>query len=107
MELKTLRRSGILVALLALAMSAGAEDRSDYNRRAAARTLSQFHALDRNADGEVTRAEARNDVNFFPRFNDMETNMDGIVTKKELLRYIEQRYGVRITPPASIPGKRE
>lgn len=89
--------AGALLLLMASAMGAGADDRSDYNGRAAARDLSLFHALDRNADGAVTRAEAQGDINFLPRFNDMETNLDGIVTTQELHRYLEQKYGVQVS----------
>lgn len=94
---------GPLVLLLAFAMGAAADDRSDYNRRAAATDLSLFQSLDRNADGTVTRLEAQGDINFLPRFDDMEIDMDGIVTRAELLRYIDQQYGV--TPSASAGGR--
>lgn len=87
---------GMLALLLTWAMSAGADDRGDYNRRAAARDLALFHSLDRNADGKVPRLEAQGDVNFLPRFDDMEVDMDGIVTTAELHRYLEQKYGVQV-----------
>ena len=82
--------------LMAYAMSAGADDKTDYNRRAAANDLTLFHALDRNGDGAVTRLEARGDINFLPRFDDMEVNMDGIITAAELHRYLEQQYGMKL-----------
>lgn len=94
MSNKSVWQAGALVLLVACALSAGADDKSDYERRAAARDLSLFHALDRNGDGAVTRLEARGDINFLPRFNDMEVDMDGVVTKAELQRYLEQHYGV-------------
>ena len=94
MNTKYVRQTGVLVLLLACAMSAGADDKSEYNRRAAARDLSLFHSLDRNGDGVVTRLEAHGDVNFLPRFDDMEVNMDGVVTMAELHRYLERQYGV-------------
>ena len=87
--------AGALLLLLASAIGAEADDRSEYNRRAAARDLRLFHELDRNGDGAVTRLEARGDVNFLPRFNDMEVNMDGVVTTGELQRYLEQHYGAQ------------
>lgn len=95
MRIRPVYQIGALVLLLVCAMGAGADDRSEYNRRAAARDLSLFHSLDRNGDGAVTRLEAQGDINFLPRFNDMEVNMDGVVTKVELQRYLEQHYGVR------------
>ena len=98
MSINTLKQYGALAALLAMAMSAGADDRSDYNRRAAARDLALFQSLDRNADDAVTRAEARGDINFLPRFNDMEVDLDGVVTRAELYRYLGRVYGVRPEP---------
>jgi hypothetical protein len=96
MSTKTLKQFGALAALLVMAMSAGADDRSDYNRRAAARDLELFHSLDRNADGAVTRLEAQGDINFLPRFDDMEVDLDGTVTTAELHRYLDQQYGVQL-----------
>jgi hypothetical protein len=95
MKIRSMYQIGALVLLLACAMGAGADDRSEYNRRAAARDLSLFHSLDRNGDGAVTRLEARGDINFLPRFDDMEVDMDGVVTTVELHRYLEQQYGAR------------
>jgi hypothetical protein len=103
MKMKWIARSGALVLLLACAMSASADDRDDYNRRAAARDLSLFHSLDRNGDGAVSRLEAQGDINFLPRFNDMEVDMDGIVTTAELNRYLELRYQVRVRPDRGQP----
>ena len=103
MWIKTLWQLAALAVLLALAMTAGADDKSDYNFRAAGDDVSLFHALDRNADGAVSRLEARGDINFLPRFDDMEVDMDGIVTRAELQRYIEQHYG--ILPSASAGGR--
>ncbi|MGH8620951.1 MAG: hypothetical protein ACRET3_02340 [Burkholderiales bacterium] len=100
MNMKTVCKLGALVLLATCALGAGADDRSNYDRRAATRDLSLFHSLDRNADGAVTRLEAQGDINFLPRFDDMEIDMDGIVTTAELLRYIEQQYGAR-----SVRGK--
>ncbi len=95
MNMKSVYRVGMLVLLMACAAGAGADDKSDYNRRAAERDLSLFQSLDRNTDGAVTRTEAHGDINFLPRFNDMDINMDGIVTTTELHRYLEQQYGAR------------
>jgi hypothetical protein len=99
MSIKSVCQVGVLVLLATCAMGAGASDKSEYNRRAAARDLALFQSLDRNMDGVVTRLEAQGDVNFLPRFNDMEVDMDGIVTTAELQRYLEQRYGWRIEHP--------
>lgn len=95
MNVKFSLRTGALALLMACAVSAGADDRGDYNRRAAKRDLALFHSLDLNADGAVTRLEARGDINFLPRFDDMEVDMNGIVTAAELHRYLEQQYGIQ------------
>jgi hypothetical protein len=93
MSFKSVLEGGILVLLAAWAIGAAADDKSEYDRRAAAHHLSLFQSLDRNADGAVTRLEAQGDINFLPRFDDMEIDMDGVVTTTELRRYLEQRYG--------------
>jgi hypothetical protein len=83
-----------LIFLLSATVAA-ADDKTVYNERAAARIGVLFQALDRNADGVVTREESRGDLNFGPRFADMDINSDNNVTREELQRYIEQRYGVQ------------
>jgi Ca2+-binding EF-hand superfamily protein len=95
MSMKSVFQGGALVLLAACAAGAGADDKSEYKRRAAARDLSLFQSLDRNTDGAVTRQEAHGDINFLPRFNDMDIDMDGVVTTVELHRYLEQQYGAR------------
>lgn len=92
-------QAGALALLVGCAMSAGADDRSDYYQRSAADDVRLFVSLDRDADGTVTLLEAQSDINFLPRFDDMEVDMDGIVTRAELERYVGQRYGV--ASPAS------
>jgi hypothetical protein len=92
----------VLVLALACAGGAAADDWADYNRRAAARDFELFHALDRDADGAVTRLEAQGDVNFLPRFDEMETDMNGAVTMAELRRYIEKHYGTAAPAPAEF-----
>ena len=87
----------ISLGLLAACVSgAGADDKAAYERRAADRYMTLFQSLDRNSDGRVTLAEAHGDLNFSPRFDDMDINRDGIVTMEELQRYIEQQYGVQV-----------
>lgn len=73
--------------------SAGADDKGEYDRRAAARYMSLFHALDRNNDQAVTKLESHGNLDFVPRFDDMDINRDGIVTRAELQRYVEREYG--------------
>jgi hypothetical protein len=84
--------------LLALVATASADDRTDYNERVAGHLVALFQELDRDADDVVTREESRGDLNLGPRFADMDINSDGKVTRKELERYNERPYGVRLGP---------
>ena len=72
-----------------------ADDRADYNARAAARLGGLFQAMDRNADGALTREESKGDLDLGPRFDDIDVNRDGTMTREELRGYIERRYGIR------------
>ena len=85
----------LLVCLMLPGYSAvaGADDKTDYDRRSAARYAALFQSLDRNGDSTVTRVEAEGDLNLGPVFDDMDINRDGVVTTAELQRYTEQRHG--------------
>jgi Ca2+-binding EF-hand superfamily protein len=90
------------IALLALFSGmAAADDRADYNRRAAEADQAAYRQLDLNGDGRLTPEEVRGDVNFRPRFDDIDTNRDGTITPDEMRRYLEQTYDI---PGASIIG---
>jgi len=90
----TLRhRTTAFVLMAACVAGAAADDKAEYDRRAAARYSMLFQSLDRDADGMVTRVEAQGDLNFGPRFADMDINRDGVVTTAELQRFIAQEHG--------------
>jgi hypothetical protein len=93
--------AAIVLALSICACAAYADDRSDYNRRAAARDIALFQELDRNGDGVLARDESRADLDLGPRFDDIDINRDGIVTPAELQRYIAQRYDVQADMPSA------
>jgi hypothetical protein len=80
--------------LAATAFATRADDRSNYNARAAADLVALFGTLDRNADHRLTREEATGDLNMEPRFNELDGNRDGVITRQELNDYIELRYAV-------------
>lgn len=97
--------AAIFLVLFACAGAAYADDRTDYNRRVAARDVALFQSLDLNGDGMLARAETRGDLDLGPRFDDIDINRDGLLTAQELQRYIAQRYGVQmeIRPVAVVP----
>ena len=87
-------RIAIGALLAACCMSAAADDRAEYQRRAAGADEAAFRQLDLNRDGQLTKDEVQGDVSFAPRFDDADINRDGIVTAEEMRRYLEQAYGV-------------
>jgi hypothetical protein len=91
-----------VTGLLCAAFGA-ADDREDYNRRAARADMAAFGDLDLNRDGRLTWEEVRHDLNFGPRFADVDINRDGVITGEEMRRYIEQTYQVTLEPPLERP----
>ena len=77
-------------------VTAHADERADYNRRAAERFSTLFLSLDRDGDANVTRAEARGDLNFGPRFDDMDIDRNGIVSRAELQRFVALQFEVEL-----------
>jgi hypothetical protein len=71
-----------------------ASDADDYLRRAAQRDVAMFDALDRDKDGRLTIEEVRGNIDLEARFNDIDINRDGVITREELALYITLRYGV-------------
>ena len=99
----------LMAAALAIAVSstaAGADGKAEYDRRAAADLVQLFQWLDRNHDLAVARIEAEGDVNFMPRFADIDIDRNDSVSIQELARYIEQRHGLRLdeASTAAAPG---
>ncbi len=98
MSLISVARVGVLLLLSAAATAIRADDRADYNARAADRLESLFQTLDRNADGALTPEESKGDLDLGPRFDDIDVNRDGIMTREELRVYLQRRYGSRPVP---------
>ena len=86
----------LAVALFAaVVLPVAADEKADYNRRAAQADLAAYRALDLDGDGRLTLEEVRSDLSFGPRFNDVDINRDGVITPDEMRRYLEQTYGVQ------------
>ena len=83
-----------LVLLAIFSAQSAADDRAEYNRRAAAADEAAFRQLDLDRDGRLLREEVKSDLNFGPRFDDADINRDGVITPEEMRRYLEQTYGV-------------
>jgi Ca2+-binding EF-hand superfamily protein len=84
----------VAALLVGWSFAAAADDRTEFNRRAAAADMALYRALDLNGDGRLTRDEVRGDLRLGPRFDDIDINRDGVITPEEMKRYIEQTYGV-------------
>lgn len=73
-------------------------DEAGYQQRAARTDMSLFRDLDRAGNGFLVREDTRGDLNLGTRFDDIDTNRDGIVTLREMQVYIEKMYGVIPAP---------
>ncbi|MFN7086235.1 MAG: hypothetical protein ACK4N4_06375 [Burkholderiales bacterium] len=94
--MKTQLAVAVLLAMVSIA--APAADKEAYDRRVADNEMALFQQLDRDRDGRLSRDEAKGDLTLGPRFSDIDINRDDVITREEMLRHIEQAYGVK---PAS------
>jgi hypothetical protein len=77
----------IIAIILALAAGATfAQAPADYLKRVADNYRAAFSAYEQN--GIVTRAAVRGDLFFEPRFDDIDINRDGVITRAELERFL-------------------
>lgn len=77
--------------LLLAAAPALAQDASAYYERRAQDDLATFTTIDRDGSGRVSREAAAGFVGFAARFNDMDANRDGYVTRAELQAYHDRQ----------------
>lgn len=73
-------------------------DEAAYKQRAARSDMAVFRELDRAGNGFLAREAVRGDMRLGTRFDDIDTNRDGIVTLQEMRAYIEKTYGVLPAP---------
>lgn len=78
----------VAAASLVVGGAALAQAPDEYAKRVAENYRAAFKQADRNADGAVTRDEARGDLLFLPQFDAMDIDRDGRVTAAELERFL-------------------
>jgi len=79
-------RAVITIILALAACVAFAQAPADYLKRVADNYRAAFSAYQQN--GVVTRAAVRGDLFFEPRFDDIDINRDGVITREELERFL-------------------
>ena len=79
-------RAIIAIALALAAGTAFAQAPADYLKRVADNYRAAFSAYERN--GVVTRAAVQGDLFLEPRFDDIDINRDGVITREELERFL-------------------
>ena len=96
--------TALLLSVLCASVPAD-DDKERYNLRAAQTDMSLFRELDRSGTGLLTREDTRGDIHLGPRFDDIDTNRDGIATPQEMQIYIRQTYGVLPSPESVGPSQ--
>ena len=76
----------IVIAVALAAGAALAQAPAEYLKRVADNYRAAFAAYER--DGVVTRDRVRGDLFLEPRFDDIDINRDGVITRAELERFI-------------------
>jgi hypothetical protein len=81
-----MRTTIIAIAAALAAGTAFAQAPAEYLKRVADNYRAAFAVYERN--GVVTRAQVRGDLFLEPRFDDIDINRDGVITRAELDRFL-------------------
>jgi hypothetical protein len=93
MESSVNRHSWSVLPIIACVSTlAVADDRADYNRRSAERYIAMFHFADFNRDNVMSKGEAHGNIELEARFDDIDLDRDGNITRNELTRYIDTTF---------------
>jgi len=85
-------RMSLALAVIAFSTVAFATDRDVYNKRSAERFVAMFLAADVNRSDAISRADAGSSIELAARFDDVDINRDGIITREELTRFIDASF---------------
>ena len=77
-----MRFSRTVLAAAAMALACGAAFAADNDNKA----HKGFNDMDKNADGKLTRAEAKGNKELLSRWKEADTNNDGVLTRAEYLK---------------------
>lgn len=88
--------AAILLATLALGLSACAAARESRSRQMVDRAQQRFADADTDHDGRLSRDEAKAGTpRLADHFDEIDSDHDGMLTTAEILDYIKQRRGAR------------
>jgi len=85
-------RTSLALAAIAFSTLASATDREAYHKRSAERFVAMFLAADVNRSDAISRADAGSSIELVARFDDLDINRDGIITREELARFIDANF---------------
>ena len=78
--------------VLCLCTTAGAGEREDYNQRSAERFVEMFRTADASNRAAISRDDAATAIELVTRFDDIDINRDGVITREELMRFIDAHF---------------
>lgn len=92
--------SGLLAAGAYAQAAPDAQPAPDHQR--GARMAERFKAADTNADGKLTRDEAKSKMPMvYKHFDEIDVNHTGAVTMADVAAYAQAHRGARKSPPAA------
>ncbi len=82
----------VLLIIACVSTLAVADDRADYNRRSAERYVAMFDFADVDEDNVMSKGKAHGTFELEARFDDIDIDRDGNITRSELTRYIDTTF---------------
>ncbi|PZP62858.1 MAG: hypothetical protein DI596_03380 [Azospira oryzae] len=91
-----MRKTIAALSLLLVAGGTWAQGPEDYYKRLAQQDMALFERYDANGDGRISRSDILGHIDLLARFNDIDINRDGYITREEMQTYVERQYLSRI-----------